>query len=209
MKLIPRTMHRSALSSGFPAGRVMCRSLASSVHPRFISGASETIFHRLPRIQFPTRLRRTDVPRTRYRWQKNTGRNIWSTRAPTGLSLMQNRVLRELWGVSALTISCIWYLRNRATVTSFVSHPIIVRATTTFRRNPRDDLIWVHDVTRFAVHAVREVDAQFPSRVAYRFNHFVHSRRTKILAGIPIFTYTPVAADVQVRHHQMHRLILL
>src|SRR5262245_58660665 len=36
-------------------------------------------------------------------------------------------------------------------------HPVVLRSLAALRRYPRDHAVWVHDVARLAVHAVRGV----------------------------------------------------
>src|SRR5689334_23937358 len=59
------------------------------------------------------------------------------------------------------------------------SHTFVVWSTAAFRRNPVDDLVWIHDVARFAVYAVGKVYLQTPPSVAAILNHFIDSRDRK------------------------------
>src|SRR4029077_9640415 len=65
--------------------------------------------------------------------------------------------------------------------TQGASHALVVRASSTLRHYPIDNLVRVRDVAGLAVHAVGEVDLQLHCAAGF-FRHLVHRRRTKILA---------------------------
>ena len=71
-------------------------------------------------------------------------------------------------------------------------HVWIVRTTATFWRHPVDDLVGIHDVTRFAVDTVARVDLEVDTVLGIGlFFHLIHSRRTEVLAGITKLFDTP------------------
>src|SRR5437588_1458510 len=88
------------------------------------------------------------------------------------------------------------------------SHPIVIRPAATFRRDPRDDLIWVMNVAGFAVHAVRWIQADALS-VGLRgvINHFVNIRWAEVLARAAELFYAALIANVGVVDDQMRGLI--
>jgi len=90
------------------------------------------------------------------------------------------------------------------------SHSVVVRAAPALRWNPGDDLVGVHDVAGFAMHAVRriEVDALLP-RCLGRFLHLIHIGRAEELARIPVLPGAAVAADIRVLNNEVRRLIFL
>ena len=67
---------------------------------------------------------------------------------------------------------------------SEISETFIIRPTPSFRRDPVNDLIRIHDVARLAVDAVREIYLQLFAAVA--FFHFVNCSRAKTLAWISV-----------------------
>lgn len=88
------------------------------------------------------------------------------------------------------------------------SHSVVVRPPATFRRNPRDDLIGIHDVASFAMDAVGEVHVNlFAAWYVGGFDHFVDLRRAEVLAGVAILDCAARVADVGVVNDQMNGLI--
>src|SRR5579859_7492909 len=92
--------------------------------------------------------------------------------------------------------------------TSPNSHAVVVRAATSFRRHPGDDLVWVLDVAGLAVNAVRRIQADALAvglaRVVY---HFVDICGAEILAGAAEFLHTTLVANVSVVNDQVRRLV--
>jgi hypothetical protein len=83
------------------------------------------------------------------------------------------------------------------------SHTVIVRSPATLRRNPRNDLIRVHNVARLAMHAIRKINMNLP------IHHLVHRRRAEMLARIPKLLNTTMVTNIRIANHQMHRLIIV
>src|ERR1700691_901029 len=76
------------------------------------------------------------------------------------------------------------------------SHAVIIRSTAAFRRDPRYDLVWIHDVAGLAMNAVGEVDMQL---FAFRsIHHFVHRRRAEMLARIAKFLHATVVTNIHI-----------
>jgi len=50
-----------------------------------------------------------------------------------------------------------------------------------------DDLIGIHDVACFAMHAIGEVDLKFFLACACVFYHFINLGRAKVLAWVSVF----------------------
>src|SRR5262249_10137635 len=89
-------------------------------------------------------------------------------------------------------------------------HTIIVGTAAAFRWHPVDDLVWIHDVTSLAMNTVGKVDMKLLARRGLaRVNHFVNSRRAKILAWIAEFFATATVTNIQVFHNKVHRLIIV
>lgn len=58
------------------------------------------------------------------------------------------------------------------------------------RRNPVDNLVGVHNVACFAVHAIGRVDLQAASSSAFSVDHLINTGRTEALAGVGKFDCT-------------------
>src|SRR5688572_1627562 len=95
-----------------------------------------------------------------------------------------------------------------SSLTSYPStlHAFITWPASTFRRHPRDHLIRVHDVARFAVHAVRRVNLQ--ARTVCLRNDLIHVGRTESNARMPVFLAADGMTDLGV-HQEVRRLIFL
>src|SRR5687768_8429608 len=76
-------------------------------------------------------------------------------------------------------------------------HPVVLRATSTLRRHPRDHLVGVHDVARLAVDAVRCVELK--ARRTVRAAHdFIDVRGTEPRARMAVFGAADRAAHFRV-----------
>ena len=84
-------------------------------------------------------------------------------------------------------------------------HVLITGSTTSFWRSPNDDLVRVHYGTGLAVHAVGEIKLQVWFSIL--LDHFIDTRRTKVLAGISILIRTTFVADVKIQNLEVARLI--
>ena len=68
-----------------------------------------------------------------------------------------------------------------------------------FRRHPINDLIGIHDVTRFAMYAVRSVDLELLAvGSAGRINDLIDIGGAKACAGISIFFKTTRTTQLRV-----------
>src|SRR5258706_4188685 len=84
------------------------------------------------------------------------------------------------------------------------SHPVIIRSTTTLRRNPCDDLVGVLNVTGLTVHAVGGIQADAPAVGRGRVvQHLVDVGRTEILAGAAELFHATLTADLRIADDQM------
>src|ERR1700723_3711829 len=83
------------------------------------------------------------------------------------------------------------------------SHPVIIRPPAPLRRNPRNDLIRVHNVARLAMHAIREINMNLA------IHHLIHRRGAEMLAWIPILLHTTMVTNIRIPNDQMHRLIII
>src|SRR5215510_14777410 len=88
------------------------------------------------------------------------------------------------------------------------SQQFIAWTAAAFGCNPIDHFVGVHNVTRFAVDAVRGIDLQTKSPVSGR-SHFIDGSRTKELAGIAVFVRTSWMADFGIEDYQVDGLILI
>jgi hypothetical protein len=87
-------------------------------------------------------------------------------------------------------------------------HAVIVRSAAALGRDPGDDLIWVGDVTGFAVNTVRRIQADaFSVRLRGIVDHFIYVGWAEILTGTAEFLNAASVANVGVVNHQMRGLV--
>src|SRR5262245_5547150 len=86
---------------------------------------------------------------------------------------------------------------------------IVARAAAAFGRDPRDDLVRIHDVAGLAVDAVREVDLEAQVLgVGLLRHHLVDRGRAELLAGVAVLDAALRLADVRVRDVEVDGLVL-
>src|SRR5579883_2023588 len=94
-----------------------------------------------------------------------------------------------------------------ALLTAECLHTFVVWPPAAFGHDPVNDLVGIGDVARFAVHAIRKIDAQFE---AVRLPHrLVNGGGTKILARIAVLRRAAVRANIQIQYVQVARLIVI
>src|SRR4051812_32917631 len=78
-------------------------------------------------------------------------------------------------------------------------HPVIVRSAATLGRHPGDDLIWIHDVARLAMHAVRwiEMDPLSIRRIS-GVDHFIYVRGAEVLTWTTVLLHAALIANIRV-----------
>jgi len=90
-----------------------------------------------------------------------------------------------------------------------VSRPLQICVTgsaATFRRDPINDLIGIHDVASLAVDAVGSSDCK-PGRPVVVGFHAVDRGRTEILARVSILLSTTGVTQIGIENHEVNRLI--
>ncbi len=93
------------------------------------------------------------------------------------------------------------------------SHAVVIGTAAALGWNPVDDLVGVHDVAGLAVYAVGEVDLKllYRLRPAFRrrsLHHLVNRGRAEVLAGVAELFATATVTNIQVRNHQVRRLVI-
>src|SRR2546423_7821628 len=89
------------------------------------------------------------------------------------------------------------------------SHSVVIRSAASFRRDPSDDLVGVHDVAGLAVHAVGRIQMDgLSARRTCLFFHLINIGRTEVLAGVAILHHAARVANISVMNNEMAGLIL-
>lgn len=69
-----------------------------------------------------------------------------------------------------------------------LSEVLVVWTAAALRRDPVDNLVWIHDVARLAVHTVTGVNLQVDAMLGARLLlHFVYRSWTEVLAWVAVF----------------------
>src|SRR5215831_10925981 len=86
-------------------------------------------------------------------------------------------------------------------------HSFVVGASAALWRNPLNHLVWIGNVARLAVDAIRGVDLQ--SRHAIFLHYFVNRGRAEVLARVAVLANAAVHANVRLENNKVTRLIFI